>query len=165
MQATRAARTSVGLAEIFPPEAIVVGLKDRTKQGVIADLARHLAGLRTIVEDQVAIVVESILAQEKFGSTALYQGGVAFPHCRSSCTERFVGALGIEPNGIPFEEVTGGAVHAVFLLLAPLDRREELYSILGRFTALGRDKSRCAQLRGCRTAAAAHHFLLELDSQ
>ena len=40
---------------------------------------------------------------------------------------------------------------------------EELYEILGRITAIGRDKSRRAQLRGCRSAEAAHHFLQELD--
>jgi mannitol/fructose-specific phosphotransferase system IIA component (Ntr-type) len=162
MQATSAAKISVGLAEIFPPEAIVVGLKSRTKQGAIAELVRHLVRLGYITEDEEGAVVDSILAREKHGSTALYDG-VAFPHCRSSFTERFAGVLGIEPAGIPFDAVSGGPVQSIFLFLAPLERREELYEVLGRITAIGRDKSRRAQLRGCRSAEAAHRFLQELD--
>ncbi len=73
--------------------------------------------------------------------------------------------LGIEPGGIPFDAVGGGVVYSIFLLLAPLERREELYEVLGRITAVGRDKSRRAQLRGCRTAEAAYHFLQESDRQ
>ena len=162
MQATSAAKMSVGLAEIFPPEAIVVGLQSRSKQGVISELVHHLVGLGFLAEEDERAVVESVLAREKLGSTALYDG-VAFPHCRSSFTERFVGVLGIETAGIPFDAASGGAVHSVFFFLAPLERREELYEVLGRISAIGRDKSRRAQLRGCRTAEAAHHFLQELD--
>jgi len=162
MQAASAAHVSVGLAEIFRLEAIVVGLKSRTKQGVVAELVHHLVELGVVTEADKQGVVESVLAREKLGSTALHDG-VAFPHCRSSVTEQFVGVLGIEPNGIPFDPVSGGLVQSVFLFLAPLERREELYEVLGRITAIGRDKSRRAQLRGCRTAEAAHRFLQELD--
>jgi mannitol/fructose-specific phosphotransferase system IIA component (Ntr-type) len=164
MQATSADKMAVGLAEIFPPEAIAVGLRSRTKQGAIAELVRHLVGLGYISEGEERAVVDSILAQEKSGTTALYDG-VAFPHCRSRFTKRFVGVLGIEPDGIPFDAVGGGAVHCIFLFLAPLERREELYVVLGRIKAIGRDKSRRAQLRGCRSAEAAHHFLLDSDRQ
>jgi mannitol/fructose-specific phosphotransferase system IIA component (Ntr-type) len=162
MQATSAAKISVGLAEIFPPEAIVVGLKSRTKKGAIAELVRHLVGLGHIKEVEEGAVRDSILAREKRASTALYDG-IAFPNCRSNCTERFVGVLGIEPEGIPFDAVGGGTVHSVFLFLAPLELRQELYEVLGRIMAIGRNKSIRVQLRGCRTAEAAHHFLQELD--
>jgi PTS system nitrogen regulatory IIA component len=162
MQATSEAKMSIGLAEIFPPEAIVVGMKGRTKHEVIAELVHHLADLGYISESDEKGVVESILAREKLGSTILYDG-IAFPHCRSTCTERFIGVLAIEPDGIPFNAANGGSVQSLFLFLAPLERREELYEVLGRLAALSRDKSRRAQLRGCRTAEAAHRFLQELD--
>ena len=35
--------------------------------------------------------------------------------------------------------------------------------VLGRIAAIGRDKSLSLQLRGCRTAAAVHDYLQELD--
>jgi mannitol/fructose-specific phosphotransferase system IIA component (Ntr-type) len=162
MQVTSSEKTSIGLAEIFSPEAIVVGLEQRTKQGVIQELVHHLVGLGYLGACDEQAVVQSILAREKLGSTALYSG-IAFPHCRTSLTEKFRGVLGLDAQGIPFDAVDGEPVHSVFLLLAPLERREQHYDILGRITAIGRSKSQRVRLRGCQTAAAAHHFLQELD--
>jgi PTS system nitrogen regulatory IIA component len=151
------------LAELFPPQAVVVGLKSRTKNDAVAELAHVLAECGRINETEERTVVESILAREKIGSSALYNG-FAFPHCRVSFTERFVGALGIEPRGIPFDALDGEPVRSIFLFLAPLDRREELYDLLGRIMAIGSDKSRRLQLQGCRTAEAVHRLLTELDN-
>jgi PTS system nitrogen regulatory IIA component len=162
MQATGGAHVSLGLADVFPPDAIVVGLKNRTKHGAVAELVHHLVELGRVAEDDEQAIVESVLAREKVGSTALYDG-IAFPHCRSTVTEQFVGVLGIEPDGIRFDAIGGGLVQSVFLFLAPLERREELCEVLGRIAAIGRDKSQRAQLRGCRTAEAAHRFLQTLD--
>ena len=162
MHATSLARTSVGLAEVFPPEAILVGLKDRTKPGAIAELVHRLVALGHIREDEEQAVAASILAREKLGTTAL-GNGIAFPHCRTSCTEKFVGAIGLEPAGVPFDAVDGEPVFSIFLLLAPLDGREQHYEVLGRIAAVGQDKSRRLQLRWFRTAEAVHHFLQELD--
>jgi PTS system nitrogen regulatory IIA component len=162
MQATGGAHVSLGLADVFPPDAIVVGLKNRTKHGAVAELVHHLVELGRVAEDDEQAIVESVLAREKVGSTALYDG-IAFPHCRSTVTEQFVGVLGIEPDGIRFDAIGGGLVQSVFLFLAPLERREELCEVLGRIAAIGRDKSQRAQLRGCRTAEAAHRFLQALD--
>jgi nitrogen PTS system EIIA component len=162
MQATNEARLSIGLADVFPCQAIVIGLKTRTKQGAVAELVHHLAELGYIGGSDEKGIVESILAREKLGSTAL-NDGIAFPHCRSTFTERFIGVLGIEPDGIRFDAANGGVVQSIFLFLAPLERREELYEVLGRIVALGKDKSRRTQLRGCRDAEAAYRLLQDLD--
>jgi mannitol/fructose-specific phosphotransferase system IIA component (Ntr-type) len=162
MQATRSASTRIGLAEIFPQEAIVVGLVQHTKRGVVEELVHHLVKLGRLAESEEKAVVGSILAREKMGSTAL-GNGIAFPNCRSNFTDKFIGVLGFDPRGVPFDSVDGEHVHSIFLVLAPLDGREEHYEVLGRITAIGRDKSRRAQLRGCRSAEAVHDFLQELD--
>src|SRR5437899_2376917 len=90
----------IALAEIFPPDAIVLGLRQRDKRGVIDELVQHLVALGFLVEKDANAVVEGILAQEKLGTTAL-GNGIAFPHCRSSLTDRFIGVLGIDAQGIP----------------------------------------------------------------
>jgi mannitol/fructose-specific phosphotransferase system IIA component (Ntr-type) len=162
MQAVRSVSARIGLAEVFPPEAIVIGLVQRTKRGVVEELVHHLGELGHLGSGDATAVVESILAREKLGSTAL-GNGIAFPHCRSSLTERFVGVLGVDPHGIPFDAVDGEPVHSIFLLLAPLEGRESYYEVLGRITAIGRDKGRRVQLRGRRTPEAVHDFLQELD--
>jgi mannitol/fructose-specific phosphotransferase system IIA component (Ntr-type) len=150
------------LAEIFRPEATVVGLTNRTKHGAIQELVHRLSALGHIAAEQEEAVVEGIHAQERRATTAVYEG-MAFPHWRSDLTEQFLGVLGIDPAGIPFDSVGGGPVYCIFLFLAPLERREELYEVLGRLVAIGRDRSRRAQLRGCTTLEAAHRFLLEVD--
>jgi mannitol/fructose-specific phosphotransferase system IIA component (Ntr-type) len=152
----------VGLAEIFRPEAIIVGLTNRTKPGAIAELVHSLVALGRLGQDAEQTVAASVLTREKLGTTAL-GNGIAFPHCRTSCTEKFVGALGLEPRGIPFDAVDGEPVFSIFLLLAPLEGREQYFDVLGRIAAVGRDKSQRFQLRGLRTAEQAHHFLQEMD--
>jgi mannitol/fructose-specific phosphotransferase system IIA component (Ntr-type) len=152
------------LAEIFPPEAIIIGPHSRTREGVILELVHALVELGHLHQEEEEMVAQSILAREKLGSTSL-RHGIAFPHCRSSSTEKFIGVLALDPEGIPFDVVDDEPVRSIFLFLAPLDRREELYDILGRITALGRDKSRRCQLRGCQTVQAVHQFLRELDNQ
>jgi PTS system nitrogen regulatory IIA component len=162
MSATGFTTTSVCLAEVFSPNAIVVGLKERTKRGVVEVLVGRLAELGHISEADRPEVVENVLAREKLGSTGLGHG-VAVPHCRTSLTEKFVGVLGLAPEGIPFDAVDADPVFGVFLVLAPLDRREQLYELLGRITAIGRDKSQRLRLRGLRTQAAATAFLQYFD--
>jgi PTS system nitrogen regulatory IIA component len=162
MQATRPTSIPNGLAEIFPPEAIFVGLEQRTKPGVVKELVHYLVELGSLAEREEKTVLESILAREKMGSTAL-GNGIAFPHCRSSVTEKFIGVLGLDPRGIPFDALDGEPVHSIFLVLAPLDGREKHYEVLGRISAIGRDRSRRTQLQGCRTPKAVHDFLQALD--
>ena len=67
MQATCSVSTPIVLAEIFPPDAIVIGLVQRTKQGVIEELVHHLVELGNLVEGEEKAVVESVLAREKMG--------------------------------------------------------------------------------------------------
>src|ERR1022692_2603319 len=162
MQETHLVSPSIGLAQIFPPEAIVIGLVQRTKRGVIEELVHHLVQIGNLVQRDEKAVVESVLAREKLGSSAL-GNGIAFPHCRWSPMEKLIGVLGLDSRGIPFDAVDGEPVYSVFLLMTPLNDREKHYEVLGKITAIGRDKSLRLQLGGCRTVEAAHGFLQELD--
>ncbi len=162
MPSSRSLLPSIGLADVFRQEAIVVGLVQRTKQGAVEELVHQLATLGEIPAAEGAAIVSSIMARERLqGSTGL--NGIAYPHCRVSCVDRFVGAIGLAPQGLPFDAVDGDPVGAVFLLLAPLDRREQLFQLLGRVAALGRDKTQRLQLCSCPSSAALHHFLQTLD--
>ena len=164
MQETHLVSPSIGLAQIFPPEAIVIGLVQRTKRGVIEELVHHLVELGNLVQGEEKAVAESVLAREKLGSSAL-GNGIAFPHCRWNPMEKLIGVLGLDSRGIPFDAVDGEPVYSVFLLMVPLNDRDNHYELLGRITAIGRDKSVRLQLRGCRTAEEAHEFLQKLDGR
>jgi len=163
MQTRKLAKSSIPLARVFPVEAILVGLESRTREGVVAELIHRLVALGHIATEEEQDLAAGIMAREKVGSTAI-GNGIAMPHCRSRLAERFVGALGIEPRGIAFDSVDGAPVHVVFLVVAPPKGHEHYYDILGRITAIGRDKTHRLHLRACRTPELAHHFLQELDS-
>jgi nitrogen PTS system EIIA component len=152
----------MGLTVVFPPEAVLLGLAGRNERDVVAELVRHAVDLGRIpagAEDDVIGLVEE---RERLGSTAL-GNGIAFPHCRSAHTEQFVGIAGFARAGIPFRAIDGKPVDMIFLLLAPTDRSEKFFDILGRMVAIGRDRSLRFRLRGCRNAEHVSSFLQQLD--
>ena len=153
---------SVKLAEIFAPEAILVGMEGRTKVKVIEKLIRHAAELDYVPQSAEKALVRFCREREEMGTTAL-GNGIAFPHCRSSFAEHFVGVAGFLNSRIPFDAVDAEPVDCVFLVLAPSDQRERFFEVLGRLVAIGRDKSLGVLLRGCRTAEHVSSFLEELD--
>ena len=162
MSTVRIARFSVKLAEIFPPEAILVGLEGRTKVKVIEKLVRHAVALDYVPQSAEEALVRFCREREEMGTTAL-GNGTAFPHCRSSFAARFVGVAGLLNSRIPFDAVDAEPVDSVFLVLAPAISGNDSSEILGRLVAIGRDKSLGVLLRGCRTAEHFSSFLQELD--
>jgi mannitol/fructose-specific phosphotransferase system IIA component (Ntr-type) len=162
MRTTMVAAAQTRLADIFPQRAICLSLESRTKLGVIDELVRHLIEIGCVKPAGEAALVKAIRAREQLGTTAL-GNGIAFPHCRSALTERFVGALAVDKRGVSFDALDGGSVHAVFLLVSPIEELERQYEVLGKITAIGRDKVHRLQLCGCRTAEAVHALLHDLD--
>jgi mannitol/fructose-specific phosphotransferase system IIA component (Ntr-type) len=148
----------VELADVFRPEAILVGLEHRTRQGAVTDLVRQLATLGHVPPEEEAGVVRGILARE---TTRI--NGIAYPHGRFSFVNKFIGAVGLDTRGLPFDAVDGDPVYAIFLLLGPQERRDQLYEVLGRVTAMGKDKTLRLQLRSCETAEMVHQFLQTMD--
>jgi mannitol/fructose-specific phosphotransferase system IIA component (Ntr-type) len=164
MSITNMLSSQVGLARIFPTEAIVVGLEDTSKPAVIAALVQRLVVLGRVPRREERGLVKAIMTREELGTTAL-GNGIAFPHSRTELVDGYLGVLGLEPRGIRFDALDRSLVFGVFLLVAPVDVRQEYFDILGRITAIGKDKSLRLQLRGCRTAEAAHQFLQVLDAE
>lgn len=154
--------TAVRLAEVFSPELIVLGLKQRTKQGVIAELVRRLIDTGRVEPGNEAPLVQLIMAREEMGSTAL-GNGIAMPHCRLSLTEQFMGVVAIDPNGVDFGALDRQPVHLVFMLLAPLEQRERLFEILGRISSLRQEKTIRTLFRGCRSKEDVTAIFEEMD--
>lgn len=152
----------VRLSEVFPLPAVVLGLGTEGKEAVIRRLVRHLVEIGRIAAAAESAVVDAIVAREGLSSTGV-GNGVAVPHCRTSAVDEFVGALGLEPAGLRFDSLDGGPVFAVFVLVAPLDRRDQYFELLGRITAIGADKGRRFVLQAARTPADAHGLLRQLD--
>jgi PTS system nitrogen regulatory IIA component len=150
------------LCDVFPADAIVFRLQSSTKAGVIAELVRRLVDLGRIPGEHEERLLEAILARERVGTTALWQG-LAMPNVRTSITERFAGVLAIDARGVEFDAVGGGLVKVLFLLVAPLEQREVCFELLGKIAALGKNKTVLLQLAGCRSAVEAQRVLQEID--
>ena len=132
--------TSVRLAEIFSRDLVVLGLKQRTKQGAIAELVRRLVDAGRVEAANELALVRLIIAREEMGSTAL-GNGIAMPHCRTSMVEQFVGVVAIDAMGIDFGALDRLPVHLVFLLLGPLEERARAFRYSGAHSRLRQDKT------------------------
>jgi len=163
MQATKSSQVRSNLADIFPPEAVALGVEQRTMAGVIRELVHRLVENQRIAPADEQSLVDMVLAREKLGSTALGHG-FAFPHCRASVTETFVGAVAIDNEGIEFNSIDKGLAHVVFLLVGPLKNRETHFEVLGRIVGIGRQKPMLLQLRGSRSPEDVCEWLKEWDA-
>lgn len=163
MRATRHLEVDVLLADVFAPEAAVPDLAGRDRAAIVRELVERLVALGRITQEEEASVVAGILAQDSLGP-AVFPGGLAAPHCRTSATEEFVGAVGLVPVGIP-PAGDGEPVFCFFVVVSPLDRREQLYELLGRIAALGADKTWRLRLRAARTPGEVHDVLKGFDNR
>jgi mannitol/fructose-specific phosphotransferase system IIA component (Ntr-type) len=150
------------LSELFPPEAIRIGLAQRSKAAVIEALVHHAVVLGYLSQHEEPRIVARILARESLASTALGHG-IAMPHCQWDALDRFIGVAGLLRQGIPFDAADGQPVDGVFLTLAPADHAELSFEVLGRLVAVGRNSSLRLLLRECQTAEQVFAFLQEID--
>lgn len=151
------------LVDVFSREHVLVGTTARNTPGVVAEMVRRLVESGRLSAESEASLVKNLLAREAMGSTAL-GNGIAFPHCRTSLTDRFIGVIAVDRDGIDFEALDRQPVHVVFLLLGPLGEREQHFDILGRIGSLGRDKMIRMQLLGCRSPDEVIEVLEEIDA-
>ncbi len=162
MDAACLIRSPLRLAELFPPEAIRVGLEEHSKFAVIEALVRHAVRLGYLRRQEERRIIDTILAREDLASTGLGQG-LAMPHCQWESLDRIIGVAGLLHHGIPFDANDGEPVDGVFLVLAPADDPGQSFDILGRLVAVGRNKSLRLLLRECRTAEQVSAFLDKID--
>jgi mannitol/fructose-specific phosphotransferase system IIA component (Ntr-type) len=153
---------TVKLVDVIPPEAVVLGLGAGEKPAIVRTLVSRLVASGHLQAADEAPIVDAILSHEGLVSTGI-GNGIAVPNCRTSAVAEFVGALGVEPAGVPFGSLDGRPVFAVFVLVAPLDRRDQYFDVLGRVAAIGTDTGRRLRLQAARTPAEAHAVLREFD--
>ncbi|HVC95028.1 MAG TPA: PTS sugar transporter subunit IIA, partial [Pirellulales bacterium] len=153
----------IRMSDVFPAELILLGLKERTRQAVVAELVDKFVCVGLVDSRNKASLAQVIMARETMGSTALGKG-VALPHCRTNLTDRFMGVIAIDPAGVDFRAVDLALVNILFLLVGPLDERERYFNILQRIRGLLEDKSTRLQLVRARSPADVVAILEEFDA-
>lgn len=87
------------------------------------------------------------------------------PNLRSEAVCQFVGAVGLAPEGISFQSLDGHLTKLIFLVIGPHAAREQHIEVMGRLSALMRDKSALMYLQGRRASLDVFDYLEELDAR
>ena len=149
-------------ADFIHPDALVVPLASGDRDGAIGELVAVLGRARAIEATSVALVVESLLARERAGTTG-FGRGVAVPHAKLPQVPRCVGAVGISANGLDFAALDRRPVYAVVVLLTPKGQdATHLQAMETTFRSLDQESFRRA-LRQAATPADVRAILDEAD--
>ena len=105
------------------------------------------------------VVVDSLLAREKLGSTGLGQG-IAIPHGRIRGLSKAQGAFVRLKSPIPFDAPDGKPVAQVFVLLVPEKATDQHLQLLSELAQMFSESGFREDLAG-RTDAAGLHAVFE----
>ena len=120
-------------------DAVTNDLKASTKAEVITEMAGLLVEAGAIEKKHKAKIIETLMAREALGSTAIGQG-IAIPHGKSEAVEKMVAALAVSRKGVPFDSLDGEPSYIFFLLVAPIDSAGPHLKILAQISRLLKDK-------------------------
>lgn len=143
------------IADILPPASVVADM--------VADGKRNLLEqIGALFEESTRLprakVVDSLLAREKLGSTAMGHG-IAIPHGRVKGLRTAAGVFVRLKTPIPFDAPDGRPVSLVFALLVPEQANEQHLLILSELAQLLSDQSAHEQLLRLADAPSIHRLL------
>ncbi len=134
-----------------------VGLAARSKEAAIEQLLDCLLTEGAVPANARGELLDAIMEREHRLSTGL-EHGIAIPHGTTPRIHEEVAALGVFPDGVPFESVDDHLTQIVILLVTPAAKRHRHVSNLASIARqLLRPEVRCALLdaRTCDEALAA----------
>ena len=99
-----------------------LGLTAPAKERAIEALLDFLIGEREVPVEARGTVLDAILNRERRLSTGLEQG-VAIPHGITDAIAEEVAAIGVFPDGVPFDASDGLPARIVILLITPEQKR------------------------------------------
>lgn len=152
------------LAELLTVERIDTDLAAHDKGEALHAMATLLVGgLYTSSGGPTVDDVHRVLAErEALASTGIGQG-VAIPHGRLPGLTRFVGALGIQREGVDFDAVDKRPASIIFALVGPDRAAGEHLKCLARISRVLRDDSVRARLLRAADERAVLEIVLEVD--
>ena len=127
------------ISDFLHPKALTADLQATTKKEVIEELVDLLIAAGAFDKKIKARLIETLLAREALGSTAIGQG-IAIPHGKCEHVAKLTAALGISKKGIDFDSLDGDPAYIFFLLVAPIDSAGPHLKALARISRLLKDK-------------------------
>ncbi len=152
------------MSQVIVAKAFTVLPAEADKRQVIATLVQSLATTKKFPADKLNEIVEGAMAREAIGSTGIGHG-IAIPHCRTPHVKDIVCAYGSSVSGIDFDSLDGEAVHSVFLLLTPPDKKEDHLTLMKSFASQIRKEHFCEFLHQVTAAQPLIDLLSEFEAR
>ncbi len=151
------------LLEFLQEEYILVGLRERDKWRVLAELGAFMHRVHGVREISVDDLIQSIFTREKEMSTGIGEG-IAVPHARIEGGPEIRGVIGISKEGIDFESVDKKPVHLIVLIATPQAHYEQHLRVLAAVAKIfGQNPELMEQILAAKNAAEVHEFLQSGD--
>src|SRR5438552_1401201 len=125
------------IGPLLPESNILLDAGAATKKRLFAQIAELFAQHAQL---SPSVVVDSLTARERLGSTGLGQG-IAIPHGRIKGLQRTLGAFIRPQQPIPFDAPDGRPVSQVFVLLVPEHATEEHLQLLSELAEMFSERS------------------------
>jgi fructose-specific phosphotransferase system IIA component len=152
------------IMEFLSKKAILTDIKSLKKEDVMKELVEALITSGDIEKRYRSKLLESLMAREALGSTAIGQG-IAIPHAKSDCVEKLVAAFGLSKKGVDFDSLDGEPAYIFFLLVAPQDSAGPHLKALARISRLLKDKYFRDTLRACEDDKAVIKIIAQEDEK
>jgi len=152
----------VQLSELIQEDLIKLKLEATTKWEAIEELVDLLISAHELRLSDRAEVLEALTTREKSMSTGLAHG-LAVPHGSVDCVRDVVAAMGIAPDGIPFECADGKPARLVILLVIPRQSFQQHVGTLAGIARLSRNEELREKIFNATNAASVLETLYELE--
>lgn len=123
------------LSDLLTKDAVIAGLKVKSKKQAIQEMAEKAAALTGLSEREI---FDTLLQRERLGSTGV-GNGVAIPHGKLTRLDRLVGLFAKLEKPIDFDALDDQPVDLVFVLLAPEGAGADHLKALARIARQLRD--------------------------
>jgi nitrogen PTS system EIIA component len=130
------------IASLLPASHVLVDSPAADRRAVFEEVALLLEGKTGVKR---ALILDSLLARERLGSTGLGQG-IAIPHGRVRGLREAVGAFVRTRDPIEFESPDERPVSLIFVLLVPEKSTDLHLEILGELAQMFSDRELRAKL-------------------
>ena len=150
------------LWQVFTPKAINVNLVSEDKDEVFEEMIEEFVFLQPDLDRTE--LLNSVQEREDKMTTGIMPG-IAVPHGKSSAFAGIKGAIGLSSDGIDYDALDQKPVHAVFMLVSPIENREEHLQVLKILAKILEDPRFFRMLMASKTAEEAYDTLCSFEEE
>ena len=122
-------------SSVIHPVAVKHSLTAQTKLELLYEIVEILIKSGQLSFSKKENVVTELMNRENSMSTGM-QDSIAFPHCRSSATEKLVSAIGVHKKGFDFKSLDGKPSQIFVLTLIPESYKESYLQYISNVSRL-----------------------------